>query len=136
MKKSKGIISLTISVIMLIVMMGTGFVFADSNEWDLSSPGKDVFQTEYNDNGSVKEYVVDVNGYSLLITEIINEDHSVTRKYERQNKLDCLLNESELVAILTALGMSDDEIESTLIEEDIQSVQSFSCNIAYIKTNE
>ncbi len=115
MKKQVKII---LSLMLTIVMLGTNCAFA--NQFDTPC----------------SKCIVNVNGHNYLITEKENEDCSVTRKYTRSIETYRELDKEEIEEILIALGMSDDEIESAMMEKDIQSALSFSFNVIYIKRNE
>ena len=117
-----------ISMILIIGMIATVGIFADNkNEEDVHD--------QINVSSTI---MAEIDGLDFTISETKNEDLSVTREFHRENNADGDLTFDRIIALLSALGMSEKEIEA-LTEETLSEVSKtdmISVTVSYSKTNE
>lgn len=84
------------------------------------------------------EKTISANGYDFVVTEKIYPDYSVSRTYTRNPMTRATASEDETVAMLIALGMSEDDVNAipanTLL--DFANGKEITITTSYTKHNE
>ena len=113
----------TISMVLTIILLGTSCVFASVSK-------------SSNTSDNWNKTLVNVDGYTITIQEKAEPDKSVIREYKNAERI--IKNETEIKAILTAVGLNESEIETFTSEQlrEFGEATTIGAKVSYTKVND